>query len=293
LSESKSEIILKIDFEKSSSPADVFAIATDLVRSFEEFDRAILGSINSKIKSKMVLEDVEIGSLKVFLRNVLVGLEDDAVKSLDWKQQVGKYALKAKYKAIKWLDQKIEEDEKPKLADLTEEIGKLAEETDVNYLPDYAPIKQSRLAQSLDIFQRAKQKLKENETITITLDESEYRVKTRGEWMPSTFAEPDSEQELHNESDLLLVIKKPDFLGNSRWEFRHGKSYIRAAIEDDEWLSRFQQGQFPVKPGDALKVRVIFINKYDKNGKLIEAISKITKVYGVINRPSSETGDLF
>lgn len=169
----------------------------------------------------------------------------------------------------------------------------MAAETDINYLPDYAPIKQSRLAQSLDIFQRAKQKLKDKETITITLDESEYRVKTRGDWLPSSFAEPDSEQELHNESDLLLVIKKPDFLGNSRWEFRHGKTYIRAAIEDNVWLEQFQNGRFPVKPGDALKVRVVFINKYDKNGKLVEAISKITKVYGVINRSSSETGNLF
>lgn len=109
MAEPKSEIILKIDFEKSSSPADIFAIATDLVRSFEEFDRAILGSINSNIKSTMVLEDIQIGSLKVFLRNFLDGLDDDAVKSLDWKQQVGKYALKAKYRAIKWLDQKIDD----------------------------------------------------------------------------------------------------------------------------------------------------------------------------------------
>lgn len=291
--EVKNEIILKIDFEETSSPADIFAIATDLVRSFEQFDRAILGSINSKIKSSMVLEDVEIGSLKVRLRNVLAGLEDDAVKSLDWKQQVGKYALKAKYKAIEWLDQKIENDKKPKIEDLSLKIKTLAEQTDVNYLPDYAPIKNSQLAQSLDTFQRAKQKLKENETITITLDKKEYRVKTKGEWMPSSFVEPDIEQTFENESDLLLVIKKPDFLGNSKWEFRHGPNTIKAAIEDDKWLESFQRGDFPVKPGDALKVKVIFTNKYDNNGNLIEAINKIIEVYGVITRQGSGTGDLF
>lgn len=290
---SKNEIILKIDFEESSSPADIFAIATDLIKSFEQFDRAILGSINSKIKSSMVLDDVEIGSLKIFLKSVLTGLDDDAVKSLDWKQQVGKYALKAKYKAIEWLDKEIEQDKNPNLADLSNEIQKLAEETDVNYLPDYAPIQHSRLAQSLDTFQRAKQKLKENETITVTLDKSEYRVKTKGDWMPSAFTEPDSDQELQNESDLLLVIKRPDFLGNSRWEFRHGKSTIKAAIEHNDWLESFQRGDFPVKPGDALKVRVIFINKYDSKGTLVESINKITKVYGVINRPNNKTGDLF
>jgi len=293
LSEFKNEILLKIDFEKTSSPADIFAIATDLVRSFEQFDKVILGSINSNIKSSIVLEDVEIGSLKVRLRNVLHGLDDDAVKSLDWKQQVGKYALKAKYKAIKWLDRKIAEDEKPKIEDLSQEIKKLAENTDVNYLPDYAPIRNSQLAQSLDTFQRAKQKLKENETITVTLDKKEYRVKTRGEWLPSSFTEPDVGQELENASDLLLVIKKPDFLGSSKWEFRHGQNTIKAAIEDDSWLESFHLGEFPVKPGDALKVKVIFTSKYDNNGNLIESISKIIRVYGVINRQSSETGNLF
>lgn len=293
MTEFKNEIIVKIDFDQNSSPADVFSIATDIIRSFEDFDRAILGSINSNIKSSMVLDDVEIGSLKVFLRNVLDGLDDDAVKSLDWKQQVGKYALGAKKKAIRWLDQEIEKDSPPRLNDLTQEIEKLAKRTDINYLPDYAPIKPSRLAQSLDGFQRAKRKLKNDESITITLSKDEYRIKSKGDWLPSEFAEPDVEQELHNESDLLLVIKKPDFLGHSRWEFRHGRGSLSATIDDEKWLEKFQNGQFPVKPGDALKVRVSFVHKYDKNGKLIEEINKIIKVYGVIHRPSAETESLF
>jgi hypothetical protein len=65
---------------------------------------------------------------------------------LDWKKQIGKYLVRAKYLALKWLDS---EDGPPKLEDLREQLRQIAIETDVRHLPDYPPIHEARLVQEV------------------------------------------------------------------------------------------------------------------------------------------------
>ena len=55
----------------------------------------------------MVLEDVEASSLRVFLKNTLSRVDDEALKTLDWKPVVGRYLVKAKYLALEFLDGKV------------------------------------------------------------------------------------------------------------------------------------------------------------------------------------------
>ena len=45
----------------------------------------------------MVLEEIETGSIKIWLGNQLNRVDDDALKKLDWKPLVGKYLVRAKY----------------------------------------------------------------------------------------------------------------------------------------------------------------------------------------------------
>lgn len=280
----ESDIVLDIKFDPASSPSRVFDIAADLIRSFEEFDKTVIQSIDSRIETAFLLEDVEKSSLKVFLRNLLRQADDDAVKTLDWKPAVGQYLLKAKYAALEWLDKEIERDGKPSLPDLTEKIRLLAAETEVRVMPDYAPIKQSRLAQSLDAIQRAKSKLHDDESLTITLDKQSYSVKIKENWMPSEYVTEAEEQQLRNESDLVLVIRKPDFLGSTKWQFRHGKANISATISDEQWLEEFRTGKHALRPGDALRVRMRFEYRYGKNGDLLDQSQEVIRVYGVIHQ---------
>jgi len=50
-------------------------------------------------------------------------------------------------------------------------------------------------------------------------------------------------------------VKKPDYLGNSKWEFRHTDAgTIEAKMLDADWLERFRAGEVLLYPGDALRV---------------------------------------
>ncbi|MEH7877000.1 hypothetical protein V7799_04730 [Rhizobium laguerreae] len=277
------DIELKIDFiEDEGSPARVFEIAAQIIRSFEDLDRALITSVDSTISTMLILEDVEKSSLKVVLRNILKQLDDQALKDLDWKPLVGQYLVKAKRIAVEWLDREIE-GESAGLEDLTETLQRLAAETDVRHVPDYPRLNPARIAQPLDEFQRAKAKLKPGEGLVITLDRQEYEVDIRSTWLPSEhMSEVKGDRILTNTSDMLLVIKKPDFLGKSQWLFRHGKANFAAPIVDEDWLQQFHKGHHPLSPGDALLVRVRFSHTYSEKGDLIDSDRQIVKVMDVI-----------
>ena len=282
------DIVLNIDFDPSGSPARVFAIASELVGAFENFDRTVLRSVDSGIQTAFILEDVQRSSLKVILRNLLTISDDEAIKSLDWKPIVGKFLLRAKYAALRWCDQDPEAGDVPSISDLTEEVERLARETDVRHLPDYAPVSRSRIAQSLEGFQRAKRHFRSDERLTVTLGKDEYEVITHRTWSPSDFEEIEGEQELENEVDLVLVIRKVDFLGKSKWQFKHGTRTIEVHIRDQEWLDEFHGGMYALKPGDALKVRARFTYKYGVSGELVDEDFEILKVFGVVSAPPGQ-----
>lgn len=290
----ESDIELKINFvEDGTSPARVFEIAARIIRAFEDLDRALLSSVDSTISTTLILEDVEKSSLKVFLKNALKQLDDQALKDLDWKPLIGQYLVKAKWLAIEWLDRDVGKGEPAAIEDLTERLQRLAQDTDVRHVPDYPVINPARIAQPLDEIQRVKQLFRKGEGLVITLDKQDYKVDLEQTWMPSEhMSEVKGDRILSNTSDMLLVIKKPDFLGHSKWSFRHGKATFNAPVSDEEWLDRFHKGDFPLSPGDALMVRTRFTHIYGESGKLKESSQEIVKVLDVIKN-AGPPADLF
>ncbi|MCQ8783339.1 hypothetical protein [Mangrovibrevibacter kandeliae] len=288
------DLRLKIEFDPASgSPARIFEIASDLIRSFEEIDRALLESVTSRIDTTFVLEDVQRSSLLVVLRNILKQVDDDALKDLDWKKQVGKYLVEGKYLAIRWLDRRIDDGQNAGLPDLTDELRQLAVKTDVLHFPDYPLVKASRLAQALDEVQRAKAKLGFGEGLVIDLGKGEYRVNVRETWLPSDHMPPEAQQDLANELDVVYIVRRPDFLGNAQWAFKHGRQSISAPIHDEEWLERFRTHEETIRPGDALRVRARYETTYDEIGAMVDQKVEIVKVYGVIRSPTPSARGLF
>ncbi len=292
--EPDADIVLKIDFRADEgSPARVFDLAADLIRALEGIDEVLVQSIGTKIETTFILENLQKSSIRVFLRTLLKSTDDDALKSLDWKKQVGSYLVRGKYAAIRWLDGDKPLEGTSSLSDLTLEIARLAHESDVRHLPDYPSPNPTRLAQALDQLQEVKGKFREKEGLTITLGKDRYVVDLEKTWMPSDYVDGGSEErQLSNEMEMILIIKKPDFLGTAQWQFKHGKNTINAPVEDEDWMADFRAGAFPLKPGDALRVRLRFDYTYSEKGDLLETKQQIVRVFGVEHAPTP-TPDLF
>ena len=81
---------------------------------------------------------------------------------------------------------------------------------------------------------------------------------------------------------MILAVKKPDYLGKSQWELRHGSANIRARIEHGDWLTRFQNREVDVRPGDSLRCVVEQELHYGYDNELLLQTFVVTEVVEVL-----------
>lgn len=257
-----------IDYDNTQGSASrVFKATHDFILACENLDKGLIGSIDSSIETVLMIEDVEASSLKTWFRNALQSTDDQALKDLDWRPAVGKYLVRAKYMLLRWSD----EGEAPKnLPDLKEEIRKLAEETDVRHLPDYSPVSTETLVNAIRDFDGVKESLLlSDKAELISGDETrEFNVSIRVNI--ADIEELAVRETIENpETTMLLAVKKPDFLGDSQWEFKHGKKLIKARVADETWIEEFRSRKIDVRPGDALRCVVVVAYDYGYEGELL------------------------
>ena len=92
---------------------------------------------------------------------------------------------------------------------------------------------------------------------------------------------------------MILKVKKPDYLGESKWDFRHGGRSFPAKVIHREWLESFQNRDVDIRPGDSVRSKVEIINRYDFDGELISTDYNILQVIEVIQLSSPKQIEMF
>lgn len=87
---------------------------------------------------------------------------------------------------------------------------------------------------------------------------------------------------------MILRVKKPDYLGESMWEFRWGNRNFLAKVSHLDWLARFQSREIMIRPGDSIRAIVRISDRYDFSGELTGTTSDVIEVKDVINLPEQE-----
>jgi hypothetical protein len=277
------DFAFEIDFKRGEgSPSRVFLAINDFILGCQRLDAELAHTIDNNIETVLVLEDIEAGSIKVWLRNSLRAAEDDALKTLDWKPLVGKYLVRAKYAVLRWLDK---EGGAPKsLPELAREIQSIALETDVKHLPDYQPPSPKALLDAARDFQAVKNQLVSGDRASyIPRDGEPLEINLTTRWnIEDIEALAVKEKVEFPVAPMILAVKKPDYLGDSKWDLRHGKKAISAKIEDVSWLRRFQNREVDVRPGDAIRCEVQIEHLYGHDNELLTERYTIVRVVEVL-----------
>jgi len=283
------DFAFRIQFEKGTGdPRRVFEAASELIDGFEELDGAVAGTVDNRIKTLMVLEDIEAGSIRVWLKTILENIDDQALKDGEYRKAIGPALVKAKYAAIEYLD-KDKEAASGSADELRDTLQQIARETDARHLPDYPPIHEAKLVASLDKLQDAKRTLGPGDKLTIETEDKIYEVDLRQTWEPSEFINVDEEtSERESEAEIILTIRRPDMLGSSMWQFGHGDHRISARILDEKWLNDFHNGRVALRSGDALRCKVKFIYVFDQGGTLIEQKTDILQIVELLGGGGGE-----
>jgi hypothetical protein len=282
-----------VDFAKGQSdPVAVFASLTQLLKGFGDLDDVLIEALHPELEPVMVIEDVEAASITTWVRNKLRNSDDELIKAGDWKKVVGQYAVKAKYRVLEYLDTRADKEETQRLTTLRNDLERLASESEFRAIPVRISIPLNDLVVPLDRIQEAKSLLSKSDRLVIKSDGDEHEVDLTVTKRPSDFLPLSEPQLTSGEMEMVLLIKKPDYLGESLWEFRHGTTPIYAHILDAGWLDRFHHGKEIITPGSALVCQVSYSYGYDENGALQTAKHEILKVLRVIRGREEQTSFL-
>lgn len=280
---SDADFAIRIYFQKNTqNPQRIFHAANKLIAAFEQIDKSLCSTIDGSIKPVLMLEEIESGSLILWLRNQLQAADDQALKTLDWKPVVGRYLVKAKYAVIDWCN-KAEEGSREKLISLSTELQKIAEETDVRHLPDYKAPSVAELLQGIQGISDAKGQLMDGDKLEYADKDNAVSFDMSIPWTPEKLADLITRETVRMPATtMILAVKKPDYLGNSKWDLRFGKKIIQAKIEDSPWLKNFQDRRIDVRPGDALRCLVEIEHAYGFDNELVAENYRVVKVVEVL-----------
>lgn len=282
--ELESRFEIRLDFERQTeNPSRLFRSFADIIEGVNNFDYLIAESVNTKVTSKVFLDDIEKGSLIGKLYSALVISEDGQIDNIDDSEKVEEYIEETRAESLKFIADKKSSIEDVK--NLQESIMNVAQEKGLNETFNYSPPDILKIAKSINNINDATKGLREGESFELKSPNSE--VKSIKSGVPKIDLEAVetalTQNEIINESELFYKIKKPDFLGDSAWGFKHGKKSLTVKILDEDWLKKFHAGTINIVPGDSLQVLVRQTSKYNRNGYLISEKVEIIEVKNIIH----------
>lgn len=276
-------IEIRIEFERNiGDPTRIFRAMAGLIESTQLFDSHLAPSIGANVKTTLVLQDVETASLKAKLRTIIEEIPDEALKACEVKRVIGHFLFKAKHKILDWCTERDAIQTREDVKQLEAEIYRLALESDIKLLPAYAPIETTTLLSDINAVNNALGCLEANDKATFL---SPFGVSG---YNPSLTVSEDMVREfitreiISSTGERILKVKRPDYLGNSKWGFKYGTHMIEAKIHDNQWLTSFQNSQEPVHPGDSLRVILSEAISYGYDNEIVHTDYDIIKVLGII-----------
>lgn len=268
---------------RSENPADMFQSLADLIHAFDGIDREFAHTIDAALDPRLVLQTLEIGSLRTWLASSIRSIPDEVLKDGDWKKIVGFFLVKAKHKMIQWLEGKETIKSADEIEDLRKQITELKNEVErLRQLPAEAPIPVTVIVMAVKKISVALAPLPSGQSIAYVSSEGSLEINRSFAVTDEQIEEIRTKTFKTERTRMALTVKKPDYLGKSMWDvIAHGHT-VKAKIIDERWLETFHQRQVALLPGDALSADVRIDAHFDEEGRIFETKHTVEKVHEVV-----------
>ena len=277
----------------STDPSRVFRCMLNLIGAFEFLDRQLVRTVDVKIEPVLLLEDIATGSIRTWLRTALEATDDSGLKDGDWKKVVGNYLYRAKYFLINKLEGTTEISNRKQITDIEGGLFQMAQETNVLRIPAYAPMPTPALLETIRLVNNGLSQLdKSHDRAKLLTPGGDVDFNLKLSFVPEKVADLLIKESIVNRTEMILKLRKPDFLGESRWEFRWEDHYMEAGIGDENWLRQFRERKFDIRPGDALKVWIESTVNYGFDGEVISKSYTVLEVVDVVRFAPPSQGHL-
>ena len=286
LEKGEPDFCIHLDFPPNTkNPHRLLSAAGAFIESLQEVDKVLLSSVDTKIKPVFVLEEIEIGSLKLMMKQFLESVSDEDLRKLNWKKAVGNYLVKGKHRLLALMSKTNNRPTRQELEALSRELYMIAQETDVRNIPSYTAVKAVDIAQEMKRISDSLLALESGDSIKFITDDGEAKIVPGVAVTQEEITRLFTDKEIANELERILMVRRPDFLGESKWEFRYEKKSISAKIDDDQWMADYRSAKIDIRPGDALHVRIRESVTYDNTGEVIKNEITVIRVLNIIRIP--------
>lgn len=275
---------LSVNFEQNlTSPHKLFQSISNMILEFQELDKALVKCIDSQIEPIFVLDEVEKGSIKIWLKQILKSLPDEAIGELDAKKLLGDYLVRGKYKILEKMGETEVVTDPKQIENLTTDLKILAQQYNFLIPETTSGIDSLKLLSTMNNISRIAGQLPADSTFTYLSDEPALDINKKFEIPQNCIDIILENQHIDNHSIMIIKVKQPDYLGSAQWIFRYDGKALPCSIDDEEWIRKFHSRKIDIRPGDSLKVEMDIRSSYDKNNELLSQKYTIKKVLEVIN----------
>lgn len=271
-----------INCPPDSNPQRILTTAAAFITVLNECDNMLLRSFSTELRTHCALEQIEIGSLSARLRQILHLVDDDALQAFERNVVIGTLLVRLKYFFLRILGETGALPQKDKLQEMVKYIYDEIKKANLTDMLLHHEVSMTALAEQAKALSDVIAQLKDGESITYHTDYGEEAT------INADFSVTDddisallAERTIENTTTAILIVRKPDFLGTTKWDFKFNKRNLSVAIMDREWLSRYQNGLLDIRPGDALEVEMKEIVQYDARGEVLREDREILKVVAV------------
>lgn len=276
------DFCLTLDFPPlTRDPSRILKSGADAIIALQKLDSTLVKTVDPQIQTIFILQDATQGSIKLWLKMALEAIDDEALKKLDWRSAVGRYIVQAKYFILKHLNDNNGLGTTQQLDSLKSNLFELAERTDARRFPGYRSLPAGELAQSMKMITDSAAELVGPEKIIYTCNAGEAVISPTINITHEAILDALADRRISNTLEKILLVRRPDFLGDAMWEFKYDKRAFTAKMKDERWLASFRAGQEDIRPGDALHVMVEEATTYDRNGAVLSESQNIIQVIGV------------
>ncbi|MBK1684756.1 hypothetical protein CKO18_14435 [Rhodoferax fermentans] len=256
-----------------------------LIDAFQRLDGHLAPMLGASVRTSLVLQDIEAASLKSRLRTVIDAIPDEPLQQGDIKKLIGHFLLKGKHTILDWCGERNEISDREDVKRLEADLTKLAHDTDIKLLPAYAQIDTPSLLSDISAVNDAMVPLEKRDRATFASLEGRSSFNPDLVVSGEVIREIVTRERLENTGERILKVKKPDYLGTSKWTFKYGTLTIEAKICDEYWLDNFQKGLVELGPGDSLRVTLYEEVSYGYDNEVVHTEYEVRKVDVVVRGP--------
>lgn len=285
---------IEIDYAKGrDAPSRVFKALADMIEAAERADRILARSLAVQVEPVLTLENIETGSIRGWFRTVVNALPDEVIGSGEVKKVVGHFLVQAKRAIIAWTDRHTRIETREQVDELRGEIRRLAEQTNIHWMPAYTAPAIRELADIAVEFRDAARELSDGEHMRFRVGDDALTISATIEVSPERLEDLVTERTVTNRAEMIVKVKRPDFLGDARWDLRHGNRTISASIEDHSWIARYRRRdpETVLMPGDAISTDMRVEAAYGFDGELVRETYTIERIIRVV-RPELDQATL-